>query len=70
MFVKVCFLVNVVIKVNKMKKILVVFIFMAVLGACSLTKEDLGMARSKPDETKVEPKRKALFLPPDYDVLP
>ena len=53
-----------------MRKVLIVFIFTAMLGACGLTKEDLGMARSKPDETKVEPKRKALFLPPDYDVLP
>jgi len=53
-----------------MKRILIVFIFMAMLGACGLTKEDLGMARSKPDETKVEPKRKALSLPPDYHVLP
>ena len=53
-----------------MKRILIVFIFMAMLGACGLTKEDLGMARSKPDETKVEPKRKALSLPPDDHVLP
>ena len=69
MFLKVC-LVNILKKVNKMKRILIVFIFMAVLGACGLTKEDLGMARSKPDETKVEANRKALFLPPDYGVLP
>ena len=28
-------------------------VIVLLLGACGLTKEDLGMARSKPDETKV-----------------
>lgn len=53
-----------------MKRIYVLLIAVILLGACGLTKEDLGMTRSVPDETKVVKKSKALTLPPDYSVLP
>jgi uncharacterized lipoprotein len=53
-----------------MKKVLCLLICVMVLAGCGLTKEDLGMARSKPDETKVIAKKKSLVVPPDYDVLP
>ncbi len=52
-----------------MKKICVLFLLVAMVSGCGLTKEDLGMARSKPDETKVV-KREALVVPPDFDVRP
>ena len=39
------------------------------LCACGLTKKYLGLNRSTPDETKVEP-RTPLDLPPDFDTLP
>jgi hypothetical protein len=53
-----------------MKKICVLLISVILLGACGLTREDLGMTRSVPDETKVVKKNKSLTLPPDYSVLP
>jgi len=37
--------------------------------SCGLTREDLGMTRSKPDETQVET-RKALVIPPEFGVRP
>ncbi len=52
-----------------MKKFSILMVIVLLLGACGLTKEDLGMARSKPDETKVM-KRNALVVPPDYEVRP
>ncbi len=55
-----------------MKKLLfVVFVLgiIAGLSSCGLTKEDLGMAKSKPDETQVS-RRNQLLLPPDFDVRP
>lgn len=52
-----------------MKKLSVLLAVVVLLTACGLTKEDLGMARSKPDETKVQ-KRDALVIPPDYGVRP
>lgn len=52
-----------------MKKISVLMVLVLMLTGCGLTKEDLGMARSKPDETKVV-KREALVVPPDFDVRP
>ena len=52
-----------------MKKICLLFLLAAMVSGCGLTKEDLGMARSKPDETKVM-KREALVVPPDFDVKP
>lgn len=39
------------------------------LASCGLTKDDLGMAKSKPDETKVS-RRNQLVLPPDFEVRP
>ena len=39
------------------------------LSGCGLTKEDLGMAASKPDETQVT-RRNQLVIPPDFDVRP
>ena len=45
-------------KDRKMKKIYVLLAFVLLLGACGLTKEDLGMARSKPDETQVSARDK------------
>ena len=53
-----------------MKKVCVLLAMVMFLGACGLTKEDLGMARSKPDETKVVSKKKALVIPPFYDEKP
>lgn len=53
-----------------MNKILVVLVVVVMLNACGLTKEDLGMARSKPDETQVVAKKRGLVVPPDYDVRP
>ena len=53
-----------------MKKVVWLLIMILFVSACGLTKEDLGMARSKPDETKVVAKKKALVVPPDYDVRP
>lgn len=53
-----------------MKKVLFLLVTVMFLGACGLTKEDLGMARSKPDETKVVAKPRGLVVPPDYDVRP
>lgn len=52
-----------------MKKFLMLFVAVLLLSACGLTKEKLGMAKSKPDETKVV-KRNQLILPPDYEVRP
>lgn len=52
-----------------MKKIYILLTVVLFLGACGLTKEDLGMARSKPDESKVS-KREQLVIPPDYGVRP
>lgn len=53
-----------------MRKICVILAVVMMLGACGLTKEDLGMAKSKPDETQVVAKKRGLILPPDYDVRP
>lgn len=52
-----------------MKKMFILLTTVLFLAACGLTKEDLGMARSKPDESKVS-SRAALVVPPDYNVLP
>lgn len=55
-----------------MKKLLLVgFVLGMIFGlsSCGLTKEDLGMAKSKPDETQVS-RRNQLVLPPDFDVRP
>ena len=53
-----------------MKKTLILMLIMSfTVCACGLTKKDLGLAKSTPDETKVET-RKSLDLPPNFDVLP
>lgn len=52
-----------------MKKMFILFAMVLMLVGCGLTKEDLGMARSKPDESQVQA-RKALVIPPDYNVRP
>ena len=52
-----------------MKKCCLLLLLVAMISGCGLTKEDLGMARSKPDETKVTT-REALVVPPDFDVRP
>lgn len=52
-----------------MKKFSILMALVVLLCSCGLTKEDLGMARSKPDETRVV-KREALVVPPDYGVRP
>ncbi len=53
-----------------MKKMLsLMLVLSVVLSACGLTKKDLGLNRSTPDETKVEI-RQPLDLPPDFDTLP
>ncbi len=55
-----------------MKKLLLVVLGLGIiagLSSCGLTKEDLGMAKSRPDETQVS-RRNQLLLPPDFDVRP
>lgn len=53
-----------------MKKIIFgLFCGVLLLSGCGLTKKDLGLARSVPDETSVET-RQPLDLPPDFYVLP
>lgn len=52
-----------------MKKIFFGLICAALLAGCGLTKKDLGLARSVPDESLVET-RQPLDLPPDFNVLP
>lgn len=39
------------------------------IGGCSMTKKELGLSRSIPDESTVET-RQPLDLPPDFNVLP
>ena len=39
------------------------------LGACGLTKKDLGFAKEGPDETLVKT-NEPLVLPPEYSVRP
>lgn len=51
------------------KKLFLIVCVCFVLSACGLTKKDLGLSASTPDEAKVET-RKPLDLPPDFDVLP
>ena len=57
-----------------MRRVLVLLLAICFIASCGLTKEKLGMARSKPDETKVlkngAKKRVDLVIPPDYDVRP
>ena len=52
-----------------MKKVFILFAMVMMLASCGLTKEDLGMARSKPDESQVST-RKQLVIPPEYGVRP
>lgn len=52
-----------------MRKICVLFVLAMVLSGCGLTKKDLGMARSTPDENQVS-RREKLVVPPDYTVRP
>lgn len=53
-----------------MKKILSLMLALScILCACGLTKKDLGLNRSTPDETQVQ-MRPPLDLPPDFDTLP
>ena len=50
-----------------MKKILVLMLAVLLLGACGLTKKDLGMAKSTPDDGNTARKER-LVIPPDFDV--
>lgn len=50
-----------------MKKAFILLAAALFLSGCGLTKEDLGMAASKPDETQVT-RRNQLVIPPDFDV--
>lgn len=52
-----------------MNKICVLLAVLLFLGACGLTKKDLGMTRTTPDESQVS-KKERLVIPPDYGVLP
>lgn len=52
-----------------MRKMFILLAMLMFLAACGMTKEDLGMARSKPDESQVQT-RKQLVVPPDYNVRP
>ncbi len=57
-----------------MRKLLVLLVAISFIASCGLTKEKLGMAGSKPDETKVlnngAKKRTDLVIPPDFNVRP
>ncbi len=57
-----------------MRKVLVLLVAVLFITSCGLTKEKLGMARSKPDETKVlkngAKKRGDLVIPPDFNIRP
>lgn len=57
-----------------MRRILVVLVAVLFIASCGLTKEKLGMAGSKPDETKVlkngAKKRGELVIPPDFNIRP
>ena len=55
--------------IEKMKKAFILLAAALFLSGCGLTKEDLGMAASKPDETQVT-RRNQLVIPPDFDVRP
>lgn len=53
-----------------MKKIVCFMLLVSfALCGCGLTKKQLGLSRSAPDETSVETRR-PLELPPDYNILP
>ena len=52
-----------------MKKVCLLFVVAVMLSGCGLTKKDLGMARTTPDETKIQT-RDQLVLPPDYAIRP
>ena len=52
-----------------MKKVYILLVAVTLLSACGVTREDLGMAASKPDESQVTTRQK-LVLPPDFDVKP
>lgn len=53
-----------------MMRILLMICVVAGLAACSgLTKEKLGIAKERPNETLVE-KRAQLDLPPEFDLRP
>lgn len=52
-----------------MKKMIILLAAVMMFSACGMTKEDLGMARSKPDESQVS-SRKQLVIPPEYGVRP
>ena len=45
------------------------FLLIFALGACGLTKKDLGFAKEGPDETLVKTNA-PLVLPPEYNVRP
>lgn len=57
-----------------MRRLLVLLLAVSFIASCGLTKEKLGMAGSKPDETKVlnngAKKRTDLVIPPDFNVRP
>ena len=50
-------------------RIISVLCLVALLSACGLTKEKLGISRKSPNETTVET-RAPLSLPPEFDVRP
>lgn len=55
---------------KKIRTFLVSFMCVAGLSACgSVTKENLGLSKSAPDEFMVSP-RAPLSLPPEYGLLP
>ena len=52
-----------------MKKIFILMCAVLLLGACGLTKKNLGMAKSTPDDGNMARKER-LVIPPDFDVRP
>ena len=52
-----------------MKKLVMAFVLLSMLGACGLTKKDLGLEKKTPDASNVSAKE-ALTLPPNYNRRP
>ena len=52
-----------------MKKIIISSVCVAMLCACGLTKKDLGLEKSSPDEMKVV-SRAPLSIPPEFGLRP
>jgi hypothetical protein len=52
-----------------MKKLVMAFVLLSMLGACGLTNKDLGLEKTTPDASNAKAKE-ALILPPNYNQRP